>query len=87
VKEIMGFSDREDDLFRIDPGYSNPLVVSRLDAFLTGDSLKFLEFNCDSPAGIAYSDILEDGFRTLFNSYPFLEKYRIQFARRQPKLF
>ncbi len=83
VKEIMGFTEREMELFRIEPGYSNPLVVSRLDAFLANKSLKFLEFNCDSPAGIAYADILEEGFRELFRSYPFLEKYQIHYARRQ----
>jgi len=86
VKEIMGFSDREDELFRIDPGYSNPLVVSRLDAFLLGESIKFLEFNCDSPAGIAYADVMDDGFRVLFEDYPFLSRYRVEIDRRQQEL-
>ena len=54
VRQIMKFSDRENDLFFIDPGYEKPLVISRLDAFLEEGSVKFLEFNCDSPAGIAY---------------------------------
>jgi hypothetical protein len=83
VREIMGFSEKEDELFRIDPGYANPLVVSRLDAFLTGDSLKFLEFNCDSPAGIAYADVLEEGFKLLFQDFDFLKKYHIRYTRRQ----
>ncbi len=83
VKEIMGFSEKEHELFCIDPGYSNPLVVSRLDAFLNGYSIKFLEFNCDSPAGIAYSDIQEGGFRELFKFYPFLQKYSIEYIDRQ----
>ena len=86
VREIMGFSEREEELFRIEPGYSNPLVVSRLDAFLEGISLKFLEFNCDSPAGIAYADVMEDGFRELFKEYPFLASYQIEYARRQDML-
>jgi hypothetical protein len=86
VREIMGFSEIEDQLFRIDPGYSNPLVVSRLDAFMTGDSLKFLEFNCDSPAGIAYSDVLEEGFKMLFRDFDFLKKYHIRYTRRQDML-
>jgi hypothetical protein len=86
VREIMGFSEKEDELFSIEPGYANPLVVSRLDAFLTSDSLKFLEFNCDSPAGIAYADVLEEGFKLLFRDFAFLEKYRIQYARRQDLL-
>jgi hypothetical protein len=86
VREIMGFSEREDELFRIDPGYANPLVVSKLDAFLTGDSLKFLEFNCDSPAGIAYADVLEEGFKLLFQDFDFLKKYHIRYTRRQDVL-
>jgi len=86
VRGIMGFSRKENDLFRIEPGYSNPLVISRLDAFLDQDSLKFLEFNCDSPAGIAYADVLEDGFREIFRGYPFMNKYRIGYARRQEML-
>jgi uncharacterized circularly permuted ATP-grasp superfamily protein len=86
VKEIMGFTDREDELFRIEPGYSNPLVVSRLDAFLKGDSMKYLEFNCDSPAGIAYADVMEEGFRELFRGYPFMDRYRIEYVRRQEML-
>lgn len=86
VREIMGFSEREDALFRIDPGYSNPLVISRLDAFLEGNTLKFLEFNCDSPAGIAYADVMEDGFRELFEKFPFMDAFRISYARRQEML-
>jgi len=86
IREIMGFSDKEDMLFQIDPGYENPLVVSRLDAFLNEHSIKFLEFNCDSPAGIAYSDIQEDGFRELLGIYPFLKKYSIEYISRQHML-
>ena len=86
VRNIMKFSDREYELFSIDPGYSKPLVISRLDAFLQDHSLKFLEFNCDSPAGIAYADVLEDGFRELFKVYPFLENWEIGFTRRQDLL-
>ena len=53
----------EDSLVRVDPGYSRPLRICRLDAFLTGDQVKFLEFNADSPAGIGYTDVLHDGLR------------------------
>jgi len=86
VRAIMKFSDRENELFRIEPGYSIPLVISRLDAFLDNYSLKFLEFNCDSPAGIAYADVMEDGFRELFNRYPFIRDWEITFTRRQDLL-
>lgn len=87
VQKIMGFSEKEHELFGIDPGYRNPLVVSRLDAFLQDESIKFLEFNCDSPAGIAYSDVQEEGFRELFEMYPFLKDFHIEFITRQHLLF
>jgi glutathionylspermidine synthase len=83
VRRIMKFSDKENYLFYIDPGYSTPLVISRLDAFLDNYSIKFLEFNCDSPAGLAYSDVLEDGFKELFNEYHFLSEWKIDYIKRQ----
>jgi len=51
----------EDELIRIDPGYPRPLRICRLDAFLSGYEVKFLEFNADSPAGIGYTDVLHEG--------------------------
>jgi hypothetical protein len=53
----------EDSLVRVDPGYGRPLRICRLDAFLTGYEVKFLEFNADSPAGIGYTDVLYEGLR------------------------
>ena len=54
-------SPSEDSLIRIDPGFPRPMRICRLDAFLTGYDVKFLEFNADSPAGIGYTDILHEG--------------------------
>ncbi len=53
----------EDSLVRVGPGYPGPLRICRLDAFLAGDTVKFLEFNADSPAGIGYTDVLHEGLR------------------------
>jgi len=86
VRRIMNFSSREEELFTIDPGYDKPLVISRLDAFQGDMSIKFLEFNCDSPAGIAYADIQEDGFRELFKNYPIFNNWKINYFRRQERL-
>ena len=54
----------EDSLIRIEPGYPRPMRICRLDAFLQGYDVKFLEFNADSPAGIGYTDILYEGLNT-----------------------
>ena len=86
VRRIMNFTSEEEELFSIEPGYSKPLVISRLDAFQNGLSVKFLEFNCDSPAGIAYADIQDDGFRELFKSYPIFDGWKVNYFRRQERL-
>jgi glutathionylspermidine synthase len=63
LREELALPGAEDALIRLDPGYSRPLKICRLDAFLQGYDVKFLEFNADSPAGIGYTDVLHDGLR------------------------
>jgi glutathionylspermidine synthase len=63
LQEELALPPFEDSLVRVDPGYPRPLRICRLDAFLTGDAVKFLEFNADSPAGIGYTDVLHQGLR------------------------
>jgi hypothetical protein len=43
-------------LLEIDPGYGGITTLSRPDAIANGDDLVFLEFNCDSPAMMAFAD-------------------------------
>lgn len=86
VRRIFGFSSLENELFAIDPGYSIPLVISRLDAFMEDYSVKFLEFNCDSPAGTAYSDVMEEGFRQFLDRYPVLDDWKFHYYMRQEQL-
>jgi len=87
VQKIMKFSKIEHELFSIDPGYSIPLVIARHDAFLNDYTIKFLEFNCDSPAGIAYSDVMEDGFKELFQNNKFSYYWKIEYINRQELFF
>ena len=63
LQEELALPDFEDALVKIDPGYADPLRICRLDAFLSGYDVKFLEFNADSPAGIGYTDVLYEGLR------------------------
>jgi len=87
VQKIMKFSKIEHELFSINPGYSIPLVIARHDAFLNDYTIKFLEFNCDSPAGIAFSDVMEDGFKELLAKYQFFNLYKIEYINRQSLFF
>jgi glutathionylspermidine synthase len=61
LRDELAVPPAEDALIRLDPGFSRPLKICRLDAFLQGYDVKFLEFNADSPAGIGYTDVLYEG--------------------------
>jgi glutathionylspermidine synthase len=61
LRAELAVSLEEDSLIRVDPGFPRPMRICRLDAFLTGYEVRFLEFNADSPAGTGYTDILYEG--------------------------
>ena len=65
----------EERLVRMPGGYQPASAASRLDAFLVQDSLKFTEYNGESPAGAGYSETLSDIFREL----PMMEEFRKRF--------
>jgi hypothetical protein len=72
------------ELIKIDPGFSKAVVFARYDGLLEGQSLKFVKFNCDSPAGAAFTDELEDVLfqesllKDFFEEYQVKNTYRIQ---------
>lgn len=75
----LGLSDNERRLCDIDPGFTRLSITARWDAFMTPQSLKFVELNAESPAGIAYGDVMTD----IYLGLPFVEKFRSRY-RLQP---
>jgi len=71
----LGLTKREEKMARIDPGYSRLCVTSRLDAFLTDEGFKFLEYNAENPAGLADQMQLEKVLFGLPHMKEFLERY------------
>ena len=65
----------EERLVRLNPGPGPASTASRLDAFLLPESLKFTEYNGESPAGPGYSETLSDIFREL----PVMEEFKKRF--------
>lgn len=65
----------EERLVRLTTGYGPASTASRLDAFLLPESLKFTEYNGESPAGAGYSETLSDIFRGL----PLMEDFKKRF--------
>lgn len=67
----------EMELYKADPGYKNAIQVARFDAFLQDDDLKFLEFNCDSPGGTGYADVIHRGFLDFFERTGMADEYNV----------
>ena len=79
TRALMAFTPGEDTLLAIDSGYDEPSASSRLDSFFdnaTG-SLQFVEYNAESPAGMAYEDELSDIFLSLRVMQEFSRKYAV----------
>ena len=68
----------ERELVRIDPGYARSSPTSRLDSFVTTNAYQFVELNAESPAGIAYAEVLVDLFLELPIVQRFQERYRLK---------
>ena len=49
---VLGPTERETRMARIDPGYSRLCVSSRLDSYLSDAGFQFLEYNAETPAGV-----------------------------------
>ena len=67
----------EERLARIHAGYGPASTASRLDAFLLPDSLKFAEYNGESPAGAGYAETLAEIFREIPVMGKFAQKYEV----------
>jgi hypothetical protein len=69
--------EEEERLARLPAGYGPASTASRLDAFLLPDSLKFAEYNGESPAGAGYSETLSEIFSELPVMGQFAKKYEV----------
>ncbi|GAC1631329.1 MAG: hypothetical protein NVS9B14_03010 [Candidatus Acidiferrum sp.] len=67
----------EERLARMHTGYGPASTASRLDAFLLPDSLKFAEYNGESPAGSGYTETLAEIFRELPVMKEFAKEFEI----------
>jgi uncharacterized circularly permuted ATP-grasp superfamily protein len=65
-------------LARIEPGYRTASTASRLDSFLLPDSLQFAEYNGESPAGLGYTQNLQE----IFSGLEIMERFRQRYPVR-----
>jgi len=83
LKEVLVLSDAEREMVGIDPGISRVIHKARLDSFFEGDDLKFLEFNCDSPAAVGYGDCQTEIFKSLFYMNELEKEFEFEWVERR----
>ena len=64
-------------LASIDPGYKTHEITSRLDSHMVDGSLHLVQYNADSPTGVAWADHLSDIFYTAAPVKEFRKKYKL----------
>ena len=77
LRAVLELKQDEEEIALIETGYGPADVSARLDGFLDAENnFRFVEYNADSPGGIAFGDVLAE----VFSSMPVLQ----EFARRFP---
>lgn len=75
MQDALGLSEEEKRLCAVDPGYPEFSVTSRLDSFMLGGKVRFVEYNAESPAGIGYNDVMQEVFLTTSVMGEFLSEF------------
>lgn len=71
----LGLTEAEARMARIDPGYAQLCVTSRLDAYVGETDFQFLEYNAESPAGVGDQMQLEKVLFRLSHMKELLERH------------
>jgi hypothetical protein len=82
LREYFYIEGEAKAIIDVEHGYGRNVMISRPDAFLVNDSLRFVEFNCDSPAGCGLCDTTEAIFKETFLFEKLSERYVFNSKRR-----
>jgi hypothetical protein len=74
----LGLTDAERKLALIDPGFSFTTITTRLDGFVHGDEIKFVEYNAENPSSLSDQEGLNRVLFELPAMTTFAERYRLQ---------
>ncbi|HSE98067.1 MAG TPA: hypothetical protein VLD57_07320, partial [Blastocatellia bacterium] len=72
----LDLTSEEEEIALIDSGYGSPDVSARLDGFLSPEGeFNFVEYNAESPGGLAYGDALAQAFIDMPVMKAFSDRY------------
>ncbi len=86
IMQQLGMTEKEERWARLETGYTEVSVNSRLDTFLSPDGFAFLEYNGENPAGIGDQSALESLFTHVPAVLRFLNDHSHYFPQPQVKL-
>jgi len=86
LKEYFYIDQKAAEMIDVEHGYAKNVMISRPDAFLVNENLRFVEFNCDSPAGCGLCDTTEDILKETFIFKKLSERYTFNSQRRSEYL-
>jgi uncharacterized circularly permuted ATP-grasp superfamily protein len=73
----LGLTDAERQMALVDPGYSTAGVTTRLDGFVHGDKIKFVEYNAENPSSLSDQEALNGLLFEVPAMASFAERYRL----------
>jgi hypothetical protein len=74
----LGLTDAEQKAALIDPGFTHAGVTTRLDGFVHGQDIKFLEYNAENPSSLSDQEGLNRILFELPAMSAFAQRYRLQ---------
>ncbi|HWP44271.1 MAG TPA: hypothetical protein VNO14_13590, partial [Blastocatellia bacterium] len=81
LRSELDLISAEEQIAGIDSGYGPPDVSARLDGFLSAEGdFNFVEYNAESPGGLAYGDALARAFEEM----PIMKAFRKRYEARSP---
>jgi glutathionylspermidine synthase len=78
LMDIVGLSDAERRAALIEPGFTCPAVTTRLDAFVTNDGIKFVEYNAENPSSLPDQEGLNQVLFEVSAMGRIAERYRLR---------
>jgi hypothetical protein len=74
----LGLTDAEQKVARVDPGYGCAAVTTRLDGFIHGQEIKFVEYNAENPSSLSDQEGLNRILFELSAMSTIAQRYRLK---------
>jgi len=86
LRRQIRLTPEEEAMIQVDPGYRTPIPTARLDSFFARQedgswTLHYVEFNGESPAGMAYTEELGELFLQIPAMQRLAQRYRLRLLR------